>query len=143
MRHLPLAPLALAIAALALALNLFLLWEIRHPERLVGPLLQSLPGGSVDSSGVLHYDVRVPAGTPLALDLPIDERFDVAVDTVIPLNTTVRVPIHGPLGVANVKIPIRADVPLHTALPLRIQHTFHLRTKTTQPIEIPLRLDVR
>jgi hypothetical protein len=97
----------------------------------------------VDSSGVLHYDVRIPAGTPLALDLPVDERFDVAVDTVIPLNTTVRVPIHGPLGVANVKVPIRATVPLHTTLPLRIHHTFHLRTKTTQPIVVPLRLDVR
>ena len=89
---------------------------------------------------MLSYDVNIPRGTALALDLPIDERFSVAVDTVIPLNTTVRVPIRGPLGVARVAVPIRADIPLRTRLPLHIRHTFRLRTETTQPITIPIRL---
>lgn len=133
---------ALALAGLSLLLNLFLLWQLSHPERMLAPIVQDLTRDMVDENGVLTYDVSIPAGTPLALDLPIDERFSVAVDTVIPLNTTVRVPIRGPLGVARVAVPIRANIPLRTRLPLHIQHTFRLRTQTTQPISIPIRLRV-
>ena len=142
MRRLPLAPLALLLATLSIGLNLVLLYRLRHPQELLAPIVQDLTRDMVDENGVLSYDVAIPAGTPLALDLPVDERFSVAVDTVIPLNTTVRVPIRGPLGVANVSVPIRANVPLRTRLPLHIQHTFRLRTATTQPITIPIRLRV-
>lgn len=131
---------ALTLAALSLALNLFLLYQLRNPERLVGPIVEDLTGDLVDENGVIRYDVNIPAGTPLELDLPIDERFSVGVDTVFPLNTTIHVPIQGPLGVARIPIPIRANVPLRTRLPLHIQHTFQLRTATTRPISIPIRL---
>lgn len=131
---------ALLLAALSLALNLFLLYRLRNPQELVAPIVRDLTRDMVDENGVLTYEVAIPAGTDLALDLPIDERFSVAVDTVIPLNTTVQVPIRGPLGVANVSVPIRTNVPLRTRLPLHIQHTFRLRTRTTQPITVPIRL---
>lgn len=137
-----LAPLALALAGLSLVLNLFLLYRLSNPEKLIAPIVEDLTREFVNEEGVISYDVNIPAGTPLALDLPIDERFSVAVDTVIPLNTTVRVPIRGPLGVARVAVPIRANIPLRTRLPLHIQHTFRLRTETTQPITIPISLRV-
>lgn len=137
-----LAPLALAVAGLSLVLNLFLLYRLSNPEKLIAPIVEDLTREFVNDEGVISYDVNIPAGTPLALDLPIDERFSVAVDTVIPLNTTVRVPIRGPLGVARVAVPIRANIPLRTRLPLHIQHTFRLRTETTQPITIPISLRV-
>ena len=137
------APAALALALASLALNGVLLWQLRHPERWVTPVVTSLAGRLGDGSGVIRYEVSIPAGTPLELDIPINERFGVAVDTVIPLNTTVRVPIRGPLGTAYVNVPIRANVPLRTRLPLHIRHTFQLRTRTSQEIRVPveLRLD--
>ena len=138
-----LAVLALALAAASLAINLVLIWEVRHPARLLGPALSHLAGASLDSAGVLHYDVRIPAGTPLNIDIPVSERFDVAVDTVIPLRTTLRVPIRGPLGVAYVHVPIDAKVPLRTRLPLNIRHTFRLRTKTSEPISVPLQIRLK
>jgi hypothetical protein len=134
--------LALALATLSILLNVFLLFQLSHPERLVAPIVEDLTREMVDENGVISYDVNIPSGTPLALDIPIDERFSVAVDTVIPLNTTVRVPIRGPLGVARVALPIRANIPLQTRLPLHIRHTFRLRTQTTQQITIPIRLRV-
>jgi hypothetical protein len=137
-----LAPTALAIAIASLLLNFFLLWQLAHPERLVAPIVANLTRDLVDEDGVIRYEVNIPAGTPLALDIPIDERFSVAVDTVVPLNTTVRVPIRGPLGVARVAVPIRANIPVRTTLPLHIRHTFRLRTQTSQPIAIPIRLRV-
>ena len=135
-----LSGVAFALAAISILLNLFLLYRLSRPEELIAPIVHDLTRGMVDENGMLSYDVNIPRGTALALDLPIDERFSVAVDTVIPLNTTVRVPIRGPLGVARVAVPIRADIPLRTRLPLHIRHTFRLRTETTQPITIPIRL---
>jgi hypothetical protein len=131
-----LAALALAIALLALAASASVLWKLRHPERL----LERALAGAVDENGEIVYTVRIPSGTPLALDIPINERFPIAIDTVLPLNTTVRVPIRGPLGTAYVNVPIRSNVPIHARVPLEIHHTFRLRTRTTQPIEIPLRI---
>jgi hypothetical protein len=135
-----LAPAALAVALASLLLNGWLFWQLRHPERWVRPAVERLTGGLAGDDGVIRYEVSIPAGTPLNLDIPVNERFSVAVDTVLPINTTVRVPIRGPLGVANVNLPIRANVPLRTRLPLNIRHTFKLRTRTTEPIRVPIQL---
>lgn len=134
------APTALAVALLSLLLNFAFIWWLRHPERWAGRVVEEVAARLGGESGEIRYDVSIPVGTPLNLDIPIDERFAVAVDTVIPLNTTVRVPIRGPLGTANVNVPIRTNIPLRTRLPLRIRHTFQLRTRTTQPISIPIRI---
>lgn len=138
-----LAPLALGVAALSLTLNLVLLWQLQHPERWIGPVIERVTGVGLGADGVLRYRVSIPAGTPLALDIPVDERFAVRADTVIPINTQVRVPMNTPFGTYSVNVPIRANVPVRTALPLHVRHTFRLRTRTTQEIGVPVELRVR
>ncbi|MBW3628369.1 MAG: hypothetical protein KY464_03645 [Gemmatimonadetes bacterium] len=138
-----LAPAALGVALLSLLLNVGLLWQITHPERWIAPAVERATGIGIGADGVLRYDVTIPAGTPLNLDIPVSERFAVRVDTVLPINTRVRVPFNTPFGNSSVMVPIRADVPLRTALPLNIQHTFRLRTRTTVPISVPIQLKVR
>lgn len=138
-----LAPLALGVAALSLTLNLVLLWQLRHPERWIGPAIERVTGVGLGADGVLRYRVSIPAGTPLALDIPVNERFTVRADTVIPINTSVRVPFDTPLGNYSVNVPIRANVPVRTALPLQVRHTFRLRTRTTREIGVPVELRVR
>lgn len=133
------APLALAVAALALAVSASVFLALRSPERLVERVLTRM----ADEHGQIAHTVRIPAGTPLSLDIPINERFRIGVDTVLPLRTTVRVPIRGPLGTAYVNVPIRSEVPIRSAIPLEVHHTFRLRTRTTQPIEIPLRFSLK
>ena len=64
-------------------------------------------------------------------------------DTVLPINTQVRVPLNTPFGTYNVNVPIRANVPVRATLPLHIRHTFRLRTRTTQEISVPVELRVR
>ena len=137
-----LAPAALALAAISLCINLVLLHRLRDPESVVAPIVARLAEGLMDDDGVIRHEITLPAGMPISLDIPVDERFAVAVDTVIPLNTTIEVPIRGPLGVARVPIPVRADIPVQSRLPLHIQHTFRIRTSTGDSIVIPLQFRV-
>lgn len=134
------APAALAVALVSLAGNAYLLWQLRHPERWAVPAASRLVEAWVGPGATFRDTVRIPAGTPLRLDVPVDERFSIRVDTVLPLNTTVRVPLRGPFGTYDVSLPIRADVPLRTTLPLQVRHTFRLRTRTPEPIEIPVEI---
>lgn len=138
-----LAPAALALALLSLGANAYLLWRLRSPERWAAPAAARLLETWLGPEATLRHTVRIPAGTPLRLDIPVDERIAIRVDTVIPINTTVRVPLRGPLGVYNVDLPIRTNVPVRTVLPLQIRHTFDLNTRTTREIEIPIELRLR
>lgn len=142
LNHPWMAAAALLVAAVSLSLNLVLLYRLRSPEAIIAPIVADLTRDLIDEDGIIRHEVTLPAGTPLSLDIPVDERFAVAVDTVIPLNTTIEVPIRGPLGVARVPIPIRADIPVRTRLPLHIEHTFRIRTATSEPIVIPLQFRV-
>lgn len=130
--------LALLLAAISLLFNVYLVWQFRHPAKWADRALRQLTGA--DSTGLIHYTVRIPPGTPLSLDIPVHETFRIGVDTVFPIDTRVRVPIRGPLGTAYVNVPIRASVPIRTQVPLEVNHTFQLRTRTTRPIEIPLQI---
>lgn len=132
------APAALGVALLSLAANAVLLWQLRHPERWAAPAAARVLERWLDADTTFRHVVRIPAGTPLRLDIPVNERFAIRVDTVIPVNTTVRVPLRGPLGTYNVTLPIRARVPLRTSVPLQVRHTFQLRTRTREEIAIPI-----
>lgn len=138
-----LAPGALVLAGVSLALNLYLFGVLRHPERWAAPLLVRALGELEAEDARVRYEVRLPAGTPISLDIPVDERFTVTVDTVLPIDTRVRVPIETPFGRRSVVVPLRADVPVRAQLPLQIHHTFALRTTTGAEIVIPLELKIR
>lgn len=136
------APLALTVALLSLALNLYLLAQLRSPERWAVPAASRALERLIGEDGTFQYTVRIPAGTPLELDVPVNERFSITVDTVIPLRTQLRVPVRTPLGNYSASIPIHADIPLRTRVPLQIRHTFRLRTRTPRDIEVPVEIGV-
>lgn len=136
----PVAAAALAVAVLSLAINLYLLGQLRQAQRAlepVRPLIEQLGATSGDG---LSSEVTIPAGTPISLDVPVDERVTVRVDTVLPIRTRVVVPLRSPLGDYDVPVPIRADVPVRATLPLRLRHTFRLRTSTSSDIVVPIEL---
>lgn len=137
------APAALALAALSIVINLYLVAQLRSPERWALPAIERALGPLTGDDGVVSYTVRIPAGTPLELDIPVDERFTIDVDTVIPINTTVRVPFDTPVGRRAIVLPIRTNIPVRQRLPLHVSHTFELRTRTTRDIEVPLRIRLR
>lgn len=137
------APAALALAILSLALNVLLLRELRDPGRLIGPLLDRSLARMVERDVRVAVEVRVPMGTPVHLDIPIDQRYDVKVNASLPINTTIQLPVSTPFGTRSFEVPVRANVPIRTELPVHLRDTFRLRTETRSeivlPIEIPLR----
>lgn len=133
------APLALVAAIASLALNLYLIDKVRDAERALAPfrpLLEQI----VSEGGTVSSEVRIPAGTPLNLDIPIDERVVIRIDTIIPLDTRIVVPIRSPVGDYNVPVPIRGSIPVRTNLPVRFTHDFQLRIQTPEDIVIPVEL---
>lgn len=134
-----LAGAALAVALLSLGLSIFQFLRIREAELQMAPLRPILEEITTDAGG-LRTEVRIPAGTPVQLDIPLDETFRISVDTVISIDTRVTVPLRSPLGNYDIPIPIRADVPVRTVLPLRVREVFRVRTRTPDEIVVPIEM---
>jgi hypothetical protein len=138
-----LAPAALAAALLSLALNGVLLYLLQHPERLLAPALDRVLGRLEAQDATLRYQVRIPAGMPVHFDIPVDERYEVRLNTTIPINTTLNLPIETPFGRRNVTVPVRTNIPLRTNVPIHLRDTFRLRTQTQAEIVVPLEIPIR
>jgi hypothetical protein len=138
-----LAPTALAVALLSLALNGVLLWMLRHPERLLAPALNRVVERLKTQDASLRYTVRIPAGTPVHFDIPIDQRYNVRVNTTFPIDTDFNLPVNTPFGSRNVRVPVKANIPIRTNLPIHLRDTFRLRTRTEAEIVIPLEIPIR
>lgn len=134
---------AIVMAAVALGVNLYLLSQLRGAEsRAVDTALRALDRLAAEDVR-MQYRIRLPAGTPLRLDIPVDERFRVDLNTQLPIDTRVQVPLRSPLGTYNVVVPIQTTVPIRTEIPLRVRHTFRLRTRTQDEIVVPLEVRIR
>jgi hypothetical protein len=138
------APVALVLALGSLVLNGMLLWRLREPERLAAPVVMRLLDRLEAEDARIRYEVRIPVGTPLHFDIPFDQRYNVRLNTVLPIDTRVRVPFRSPLGgTYQVSVPIRTDIPIRTTLPVHLRDTFRLRTETRAEIVAPLEIRVR
>jgi hypothetical protein len=137
------APAALAIALVSLALNGVLLRRLQHPERTLAPALDRVAERLKQSDAAIRYTVRIPAGTPVSFDIPIDQRYTVNLRTTLPINTDVRVPFNTPLGNRVITIPVRTTIPLRQDIPVHLVDTFHLRTQTNAEYVVPLEIKLK
>ncbi len=137
------AAAALSVAIVSLALNVFLLTRLRNPERMAGPALDRMLASLAKEDVKMTYQIRIPAGTPVHFDVPVDERYRVKLNTSIPIDTNINLPIRTRVGNWNVAVPVKADVPIRTEIPLAIRDTFRLRTSTQAELVIPLEIRVR
>ena len=137
------APAALAIALVSLALNGVLLRRLQQPERTQAPAGERVAERLRNTDAAIKYTVRIPAGTPVSFDIPIDQRYVVNLRTSLPINTDVRVPFNTPFGNRVVTIPVRANVPLRQDIPVHLVDTFHLRTQTNAEYVVPLEIKLK
>ena len=137
------APLALLLAAVSIGMNAVLLHKLRRPERLVAPALDRVAGALATSDAAIKYTVRIPAGTPVSFDVPIDQRYVIKLRTSLPINTDVRVPFNTPFGNRVISVPVRSNVPLRQDIPVHLMDTFHLRTRTNAEYVVPLEIKLK
>ncbi|HEX8692729.1 MAG TPA: hypothetical protein VF746_09935 [Longimicrobium sp.] len=137
------APAALVLALASLAMNGALLWRLRSPERLAAPAVDRLLTSLERSDARIPYQVKIPAGTPLHFDVPVDEVYTVKLRTTLPINTDVRVPLNTPVGRRTITVPIRTTIPLRQDIPVRVVDTFRLRTRTQAEYVVPMEIRVR
>jgi len=137
------APAALALALVSLAANGVLLWKLRRPERLMAPAVERVAEGMAKSGEAIKYTVRIPAGTPVSFDVPIDQRYVVKLRTTLPINTDVRMPFNTPFGNRVITVPVRSTVPIRQDIPVHLVDTFHLRTRTNTEFVVPLEIKLK
>lgn len=137
-----LAPAALAVALLSLAMNGVLLYLVRHPEQVLGPAVDRAITRLEAQDATLRYQVRLPAGTPVHFDIPFDQRYVVRLNTTLPINTTITLPVNTPFGSRTVNVPVRANIPIRTNMPVHLRDTFRLRTQTETEIVVPLEIPI-
>lgn len=134
---------AVVLAVLAMGTSIHLLLRLRGAEERAIRMATAALDRLAEEDARLRYQILLPAGTPIRLDIPVDERLRVNLNTQLPIDTRVQVPFRSPLGTHHVVVPIKTTVPIRTEVPLRIRHTFRLRTRTEDPLVIPLELRVR
>lgn len=137
------APLALLLAAVSLGANGVLLYKLRRPEQMLAPALDRVAANLGKSDASIKYTVRIPAGTPVSFDVPINEAYTVKLRTQLPINTTVRVPVSTPFGNRTVNIPVRTNIPIRQDIPVRLTDTFRLRTRTQTEYVVPLEIKLK
>jgi hypothetical protein len=137
------APAALAVAIVSLAANAWLIAQLRAPERLIEPAAARVLTRLAEQDARLRYEIRVPAGTPLHFDVPVDERYTVKLRTSLPINTDVRLPLNTPFGQRTVTVPVRTTIPIRQDVPFHVVDTFRLRTQTRTEYVVPLEVRVR
>jgi hypothetical protein len=137
------APTALVLALLSLGVNAVLIAKLRRPERMVEPALDRVASRLASSGAAIKYTVRIPAGTPVQFDIPIDQTYTVKLRTDLPINTTVRMPFNTPFGQRTVSVPVRTNIPIRQDIPVRLIDTFHLRTQTRSELVVPLEIKLK
>jgi hypothetical protein len=134
---------ALAVAAVSIALNGWLLYRVTHAQAAILPAADRALQRMAAEDVKIRYRIRLPAGTPVHFDVPIDKQYTVHLDTQLPIDTKVTLPIRSPLGRWDIAVPVKANVPIRTDLPVHLKDTFRLRTQTQTELVIPLELRVR
>lgn len=137
------APLALLVAAVSLGANGVLLYKLRRPEKLLAPAVDRVGARLAASGASIKYTVRIPAGQPINLDIPIDQTYTIRLRTSLPINTNVRVPVSTPFGSRSINIPVRTNIPIRQDFPVRLVDTFHLRTQTQSAYVVPLEIKLK
>lgn len=131
------------VALLSLIGNALLLMKLREPERLAAPAVGRLLTRLAEEDARIRYQIRVPAGTPLHFDVPVDERYTVKLRSSLPIDTRVNVPVRTPFGNRTIDIPVKTTVPLRQDIPVHVVDTFRLRTQTRTEYVVPLEIRVR
>ena len=136
------APLALIIAIVSLALNALLI--IRLNQARVGAL-DVLDRTSRAVVGLGDYSfqhtVRINQSIAVNGELPLNQEFTVPINTNVPINTTIHTTVQTPLGPVDVPANVNTTIPINLTVPLTISRT--IPYSLTVPIDLSVPIEIR
>jgi hypothetical protein len=129
--------LALGLAAVSLAINLWMLGQLLAARRQVAAAAgQAADVVSGLGTAALDYTVHVDEAIPFSTEVIVSDTIQVPIDAVIPIDTEVIVPVNTPLGSFDITLPVKATVPVSMAVSVPI------RTRVPVSAVVPVALDV-
>lgn len=131
-----------ALAALSLTLQvLTVLWLLRTRQVTLAMIEETRAAVMGIGSETVSTTVQIRQDIPVVTSIPFYKEIRVPVNTVIPVDTTVIVPIRvGLLGTYEVEVPIRAVIPVDLTIIVPISETLDIVAnaplRTSLPVEV-------
>lgn len=132
------------LVILSLLLNLLMLAQFVRLQRTAQEALAQTSAMLADlQSQTITLTIPIHETVVIDTDLPIDETITVPIRTEVPVATSVTVPVDaGVLGEIPVTIPIRTTIPVNLSTEVPIDQTFAIHTPVTLDMEIPVEIVV-
>jgi hypothetical protein len=138
------AAVAVVVAALSLALNLYLLWMINN-ARQAGRQAVEQTIAALDQAVAQEFRFTYH----LTQTVPFEGEFPVKQDVVFPFKASVPISTVVPLrmdtgfGKVDLRIPVKTSFPVDVQVPVKIDQTFPVKMDIPLDMDVPvsLRLD--
>lgn len=139
-----LATAGFALALLSLLLNLVLVLRLGQVSRLGREVALEARGAfdKTQSEGI-NLIVDISQAIPVAVDVPVEETFNVRVQHDLVINETVQSQVTIPVvdRTVTLDIPIRATIPLDLDIPVHFGTTVNFQEDVSIDVALPLHLD--
>ncbi len=125
MKNITFNRIVLGVVATSLIINVVLfvaLLEIRN----------NITTAATQAASILQQAKTQSLAAPLTANVAINEVFNVPIKTVVPINTTVQVPVVIPIigQKVTIAVPINTNIPIDMTVPVHI--------KTTIPVDVKI-----
>lgn len=141
----PIALILLAILVLlSLILNGIVFIALLRTRRTTLAAVQDAQS-AIDriSEDSISYTVQLDENLPVVTSFPFSEEIDVPINTVLPIDTTVFVPVDlGLLGTVDIEIPIRTVVPVDIDVTVPVNQTVDVVTSVPLKVNVPIEVEV-
>ncbi len=138
------AVVALLVALLSLALNVYLLTRLNQARSVV---LDTLAATSTSLDALPNYTFKttfkIDQEFPVSGTMPINQSFTIPISMTVPVKTTVSPTVNTPFGNMNfpvnidTKFPVNMTVPV--ALSMTVPYSMTVPVKMDYPVEVNLR----
>ncbi|MCB0210297.1 MAG: hypothetical protein KDJ52_13250 [Anaerolineae bacterium] len=146
------------LVLLSLGLNFYLISQFLRVQQqtqnfaqearpaLKGTLADTITDLEEIKSSTIAFNIKIDNEFPLELEFPINERLEVPIKTVVPIqkkiNTTVVMPIFGVDVPVDITVPVDVEVPIDLTVPVVISRTIPISTEVPIDMDFPVAIVV-
>lgn len=133
----------LAGLIILLALNLALIYGL-NLARLAAIDALSNAETTLDklANEVIVYNIKVNQAVPVKADVPLNQKIDIPLDTVIPIDQVIKFPFKTGNTQIELEMPIKADFPIDMVVPVQFNNTISVDTTVQLDTAVPVKIEL-